>query len=502
MATYQLTVLLGAATGQRFDVPETGGTLGRSQMANFRVMDNGLSRLHCRFYSENGFGMVQDLASSNGTMVNGADIGTTPTRITNGDCVTVGETVLRISGLAESPVSPKSEPVTDVLKTEKVTFPEVSVVPTASDALPATPLFSVNPDAVVAETPAKPEPAGSASAPDLGTMLAQAAGAPAGEGVDLGLNASAAEEKKRSPLLGLIFALVAILVLLCGALAIFSIEHEGTTGKPLPLPSSANLPFEFAYEQLRITEESLYRYNLTYESSGYLTLVVEDLGEADRSFTKRLQLSEQVQKVLRKEVLDSNYTQIRKFAPERSADGISLQRKKLTVVVGSYIWERVAENVEDRAFDSLCERLELFATNELNSWATRYSVAELREMAREQLAVGKRYWEQRDMGDDKLFQALLAYEKGVAALDTLNPKPEFSHELTHALREAVDLLAIRYEEASFNVDQAMSTKRYDRAADELRRILRMIPDREDERNLKATEQLLLIENRYLRNGGR
>lgn len=487
MATYQLTVVSGAEVGKRFNVPDSGGTLGRSRMADIQVMDNGLSRLHCRFFSENGVAMVQDLGSSNGTMVNGIEIGATPTRLANGDCVTVGETVLHISGIgapAPQPVSPPPQP---------------------------QPLFSLNTDALIAEVPTAPkQPVDAAQLPDVAPNLFGAPDTiasappvnPSPDGVDLGLNASEGDEKKRNPLLGFIFALTAILILLCGAVAIFAIERESGDGKPLPLPSSNELPFEFSYERLKITEETLYRYNLSYESSGLLTLVVEDLGEADRSFNKQLQLSEQVRKVLRKEVVDSNYTQIRKFAPERSPDGISLQRKTLTVVVGSYIWERVAENVSDRAFDSLCERLELFALNELDAWAARYSVAELREMGREQLAIGNRYWEQRDMGDEKLFQALTAYEKGVAALETLNPKPEFSQDLIYALREATDLLDARYEEASFNVDQAMSTKRYDTAAEILRQILRMIPDREDERNLKATEQLLLIENRYLRKGGK
>ena len=44
----------------------------------------------------------------------------------------------------------------------------------------------------------------------------------------------------------------------------------------------------------------------------------------------------------------------------------------------------------------------------------------------------------------------------------------------------------------------MNVQRYEQAAEHLRRILRMIPDREDERNISATEKLLSVENRFLK----
>lgn len=483
MATFQLTVILGASAGQTFDVPETGVTLGRSRLADIQLSDGGLSRLHCRFYLEAGRGMVQDLGSSNGTSINGAEIAQAPVRIENGDCIAVGETALRVSGIPAAPTAPAPAPV-----------------PAASAVSPVAP-------APVAPAPASAPAAPSAAAESLlqvPNLFAEPPAADAPEKpLDLGLTPAAAEEKRRNPLAGLLFAVGAILVLLLGALAIFTLEKEpASDAKPRQLASEATQPFEFAYERLCITEQSLFRYTLTYTASGKLALSIDDLGAADRSFKKEKVLSAHAQQMLRKEVVSSNYPAIRDLFPERSPDGMSLRRKTLTLVLGTEIWRRVAENVDHQAFDALCERLELFGRNELGAWATQYSVSELEEMGREQLAVAQRYWEQRDMGDEKLFQAVTAYRKGVSALETLNPKPAFSQELTAGLREATALLDTRYEAAAFAVDQAFNTQRYDRAAEELRRILRLIPDRDDERNQKAMERLLLIENRYLRNGGR
>ena len=184
----------------------------------------------------------------------------------------------------------------------------------------------------------------------------------------------------------------------------------------------------------------------------------------------------------------------------RGADGVSLRRRSLTIVFGPEVWARVAENTSQRAFDALCERLETFGRNELGAWATQYSVAELRAMGAEQLRLARRYWEQRDLGDEKLFLCVSAYRKGLSALETLNPKPAFAAELGEGLREAEALLAERHEAAAFAVDQAMNTQRYEDAAEALRKILRMIPDRDDPRNIEATERLLAVENRYLRGG--
>ena len=135
-------------------------------------------------------------------------------------------------------------------------------------------------------------------------------------------------------------------------------------------------------------------------------------------------------------------------------------------------------------------------------WAAQYSVAELEVMADEQLAIAERYWEQRDLGDDKLWSAVVAYRKGLSALETLNPKPESMGALSQGLQQAETVLAERYEAALFEVDQALNTQRYEIAIQQLQKILRMIPDRDDQRHQQASEKLLTVEQRRGKKGGR
>jgi hypothetical protein len=126
----------------------------------------------------------------------------------------------------------------------------------------------------------------------------------------------------------------------------------------------------------------------------------------------------------------------------------------------------------------------------------------LETLGAEQLEVARRYWEQRDLGDEKLWSAIVAYKQGLSALETLNPKPATVTELSAGLREAETLLATRYEEALFQVEQAMNTQRYDVAVQQLQKILRMIPDRDDARNRQASEKLLTVEQRRGKKGVR
>ncbi len=479
----ELFILSGPRAGKRVRIPSEGATLGRSRMSDIPLEDELLSRQHCRFFVAGEEAFIQDLGSSNGTLVNGLSLGEAPQGVREGDLVTVGNTVFRVSLLSDT--SPAPAPAPAIEKTVKTT-------PSPMPAAPA-PTFT-------------PSPAPMPATVDLGLGEPPAAAPKATEvpkEVDLGLSDAAQEtHARKSPLRGLIFALGALLLLVVGAVGVsMALDQQRAPAAPRQLPSVREQPFEFHYESLRIDQNTLYRYTLTYESTGMLSLTSVDLGEADRSFKKEQKLSEQSQASLRKELLESQYAQIPQIYPEDSADGVSLNRKRLTIAWGSDVWSRTAENASVRKFDALCERLENFARLELGVVATKYSVSELEAMAQEQLTLARAYWEQRDLDDEKLFRSVTAYEQGLNYLLTLNPKPAFAVELTKELSTAEALLTERYETACFEVEQARATMRYEDARDHLQRILRMIPNRDDERNLKASQELRTIE-RFLMKGGR
>ena len=95
----ELMIMGGALNGQRFVVKEGGLRLGRSSSNDIHIPDEELSRNHCLFepVGENGI-RVTDLASANGTLVNGSMLGGDPADLKLGDVIEVGQTVISVVG--------------------------------------------------------------------------------------------------------------------------------------------------------------------------------------------------------------------------------------------------------------------------------------------------------------------------------------------------------------------------------------------------------------------
>ena len=95
----ELMIMNGALNGQRFAVKEGGLRLGRSSSNDIHIPDEELSRNHCLFETVGEAGIrVTDLASANGTLVNGVPLGSDPMELKLGDLIEVGKTVLCVVG--------------------------------------------------------------------------------------------------------------------------------------------------------------------------------------------------------------------------------------------------------------------------------------------------------------------------------------------------------------------------------------------------------------------
>ena len=95
----ELMVMNGALAGKRFEVKEGGLRLGRSSSNDIHVPDEELSRNHCLFEAVGDNGVrVTDLASANGTLVNGVVLGGDPVDLKLGDLIEVGKTTITVVG--------------------------------------------------------------------------------------------------------------------------------------------------------------------------------------------------------------------------------------------------------------------------------------------------------------------------------------------------------------------------------------------------------------------
>ena len=104
----EITIVDGPLAGRRFEVGQGGLRLGRSSSNDIHIPDEELSRNHCLFEAVGEDGIrVTDLASANGTILNGSALGDEPASLKEGDVLVVGRTTIRIG--EQPPPAPASD---------------------------------------------------------------------------------------------------------------------------------------------------------------------------------------------------------------------------------------------------------------------------------------------------------------------------------------------------------------------------------------------------------
>jgi FHA domain len=100
----KLVVRQGSQSGMTYALGRTPVVLGREEGADVCLQDPEMSRRHARITWQEGFYVIEDLRSTNGTYLNGTAI-RGPQRLNQGDTIGIGQTVLEFesqSGTAPS----------------------------------------------------------------------------------------------------------------------------------------------------------------------------------------------------------------------------------------------------------------------------------------------------------------------------------------------------------------------------------------------------------------
>ena len=83
----------GLRADERFDL--IGGlSIGRSKESDIRIEDRYASGLHARVFARGGRYLVEDMSSTNGTLLNGATL-VGEAELIDGDTVQIGDTVFK-----------------------------------------------------------------------------------------------------------------------------------------------------------------------------------------------------------------------------------------------------------------------------------------------------------------------------------------------------------------------------------------------------------------------
>lgn len=430
-----LEVVQGEDKGKTIVLPDDGARLGRSSKNDIVLADPLLSRHHCRaYFSPQGDLWLADLGSANQTIVNGVTI--QDTRLHVGDRITLGDTVIRVVNDTLHPAPGEFEPV--------------------------------------------------------GT------GAPV---VDLGLSDDAPEatsrKLNRAPLI-----LVGLLVTLF-ALVIWVpkfIRKLSGDGDPDPVSRPAPAAVEkmtLEYEKVEADAQNIFRYYLGISTDDKVGVQMDDLAN-NRHIHETKQLDRRQVESLTREILDMGFF----GGLDEKYVGVEpniLNQWDLRITVGRETHRcRVRNRVEPKLFRQIRERIETFGKAELDLWATQFPTEKLLEMSREAFLLGRKLYDEREVKYGNLSAAIRSFREAQFNLQSVEEKPDYFGEILSAITDCETELKHRHEEHNFRAVRAMNNHLYEEAAHELRVLLELIPDREDERNREARNRLLEIETRLQR----
>jgi hypothetical protein len=442
---FELMVIRGPLTGSRFTVTGSGIRLGRSSSCEISVPDPALSRNQCLFECRDGAVWVTDLASANGTTVNGEELGVASVRLEPGDTVQAGDSEIVVR-----------ESVCEVV--------EAPVAPVAGEEVDLG--FAHDRESVVNDD---------------------------------------GEEPPRPPArhFRLFLWLALVLVLGGSALAILMVPVDGGAASGIAArPLAPAKLWSVSYEKVEANLKGICRYAIEVDSEGVMKAQLDDVPDNDRHVVKSVKLSDKAKAELDRIFSSSSFYKLEKDYSGAARPG-ELTRYGMRVARGAAVFSCTVENSQEPdAFKEVRLALETFSQNELGIWAIRYSGEKLAEMSREAWQSADAKWEERDVNYGNLAAALKLYNEAVSCLETVNPKPADYADLLTKREMVQSELDRRYGDQRFEADRAINLGDWEKAKAALRVLCEMIPDDSDARHAEASAKLMDVESRIKKGGNK
>jgi pSer/pThr/pTyr-binding forkhead associated (FHA) protein len=154
--SYRITVRQGPVPGKVFDLAKDVLTIGRDMNNDVVINDAEVSRNHGRLTSQSGGYLIEDLASTNGTFVNGQRL-IGPKLLNPGDVIGLGETiVMEYSYVADAGATVVASAPAPRMMPEPPTAPPAAPEPAPMMAPepPPAPMMAPEPPPMMAPEPA------------------------------------------------------------------------------------------------------------------------------------------------------------------------------------------------------------------------------------------------------------------------------------------------------------------------------------------------------------
>ena len=443
----ELLITSGPMSGTRFEVGAGGVRLGRSSSNDVHIPDEELSRNHCLFEQSGEAGIrITDLASANGTFVNGEQLGSDSRELKGGDTIEVGSTKICVVG-DEPPFAPRAAGI-------KV-----------------------------------------AATVDLG--LGAASAEPAQGGVASHKQSKAQGGHQRTMIANVLWVVAALTVAVAIAVVLCAPRESEKPVAPVVEEKTEQKLVSLRYEKVEADVTRVFSYRMEIDGSGILRVAFDDVPGENRHVDKKTKLSDKAKKRILEILEKPGFAALDdEYVGSSVEDENALKSFRIRVVRWNSIKDVLVENTQEPdAFREVREALETFSRNELGIWAIQYSKEKLIELSDESAKVGDAKWEDREVEYGNLSTAIKAYKDALFYLETINPKPDGYAEIKEKLARTEAELKQRYEDQRFRADKAMNLGDWETAQNELKILCELVPERDDPRHAEANARLVDVENR-------
>ena len=437
----------GPMSGTRFEVGPGGVRLGRSSSNDVHIPDEELSRNHCLFEQSGEAGIrITDLASANGTFVNGEQLGSDSRELKGGDEIEVGSTKISVVG-EEPAVAPRAA--------------GVKVAATIDLGLGSAPAGA-----------AKGEPASRKPSKTQGG-------------------------RQRTMIANVLWVVAALTVAVAIAVVLCAPRESEKPVTPVVEEKPEQKLVSLRYEKVEADSARVFSYRMEIDGSGFLRVAFDDVPGENRHVDKKAKLSDKAKKRILEILEKPGFAALEDEYVGSSVEAENaLKSFRIRVVRWNSIKDVLVENTQEPdAFREVRESLEAFSRNELGIWAIQYSKEKLIELSEESTKVGDTKWEDREVEYGNLSAAVKAYKDALFYLETINPKPDSYAEIKEKLARTEEELKQRYEDQRFLADKAMNLGDWEAAQNELKILCELVPDRDDPRHAEANARLVDVENR-------
>lgn len=432
----EIVIESGELAGKKFEIPAFGLRLGRSSSNDIHIPDEGLSRNHCLFecVGESDITIV-DLASANGTYVNGEALDSKPYTLKIGDEIQVGSTIIKVVG----------------------------------------------------DTPAVPIVAGDKDI-DLGFGSSVNAIEP---------TANQATTKSSPVVKVLTAAIVGVLIAAIGFVLVYGNPLEPKKKKVTQaVAKQSDKIIAFSYEKVEADSTRIFRYATELSSKGELSVQFDDLPRENRHVPPAPKKVSESDMELLERIFSNDAWGSFKSEYKGASTGLenTLKLWRVKLVRKNGVKEVLVENdLEPDGFANLRSDLETWANNVLGVQSIERSRDELEKSSRENELVGDEKWDKRDVQDRNLSDAIACYSLAKNDLASLGANSADLDRIQNKINQAKEELNSRYKRIRHEADRYKAIGDLDAAREEFAKIRAMIPSREDPRHREAEKNIELIE---------